>query len=476
MILRPFFCFSTLAPHWWFWFSGVVMGAALGQRLAPWWRGVGLVSAGVLLSLSALAPATAAPAKKSTKTTETRTAKAKPAAAPKAATAKGGSAKPGSAAAKAPARKEAPATRQTAAKGKGGKAEVMATKAGKRDQKSSQRAVVQERKGSKQQLARGKERVQRTLAAKSDSRNSRAQERATRVAAQETRLSLRPVAAHAPQEVRPARLSFGQMAGLRAADDPLELKSSVALVMDQDSREVLFSKNDHAVLPIASLTKLMTGLIISDARLPLDEMITITEEDIDTEKGSRSRLAVGTTLTRGELMHLALMSSENRAAHALGRTYPGGLGRFVSLMNARATMLGMKDTRYVEPTGLSSGNRSSAFDLATLVNTASQDPLLRQLSTSHGYEVAVGSRVLQYNNTNRLVHSPEWHIGLQKTGYISEAGQCLVMQAQVAGRKLIMVFLDSSGKYSRLADAERVRRWVEEQRPVTTAAGAAYSG
>ena len=266
------------------------------------------------------------------------------------------------------------------------------------------------------------------------------------------------------------------MAGLRAVDDPLELKSSVALVMDQDSHEVLFSKNDHAVLPIASLTKLMTGLIVSDARLPLDEMITITEEDIDTEKGSRSRLAVGTTLTRGELMHLALMSSENRAAHALGRTFPGGLQRFVGLMNARAIMLGMKDTRYVEPTGLSSGNRSSAFDLATLVNTASQDPLLRQLSTSHGYEVAVGSRVLKYNNTNRLVHSPDWRIGLQKTGYISEAGQCLVMQAQVAGRKLIMVFLDSSGKYSRLADAERVRRWVEEQRPVTTAAGNAYAG
>jgi len=250
----------------------------------------------------------------------------------------------------------------------------------------------------------------------------------------------------------------------------------VALVVDQETREVLLSKNDHAVLPIASLTKLMTGLIISDAHLPLDEMITITAEDVDTEKGSRSRLAVGSTLTRGELLHLALMSSENRAAHALGRSYPGGLARFVSLMNARALMLGMKDTRYVEPTGLSSSNRSSATDLATLVATASQDPLLRQLTTSPGYEVAVGSRVLQYNNTNRLVHNPDWQIGLQKTGYISEAGQCLVMQARVAGRKLIMVFLDSSGKLSRLADAERVRRWVEHQHPSSAMAGSALAG
>lgn len=281
------------------------------------------------------------------------------------------------------------------------------------------------------------------------------------LAARETRLSMRSRAVERP--AAPPRLSFGQMAGLHAVGDPLDLKSSVALVVDQDTREVLFSKNDHAVLPIASLTKLMTGLIVSDAHLPLDEMITITAEDVDTEKGSRSRLAVGSVLTRGELMHLALMSSENRAAHALGRSFPGGLTRFVALMNARAIMLGMKDTRYVEPTGLSSGNRSSAVDLATLVATASQDALLRQLSTSPGYEVAVGSRVLQYNNTNRLVHNPDWQIGLQKTGYISEAGQCLVMQASVAGRKIIMVFLDSAGKFSRIADAERVRRWMEHQ-------------
>jgi D-alanyl-D-alanine endopeptidase (penicillin-binding protein 7) len=261
--------------------------------------------------------------------------------------------------------------------------------------------------------------------------------------------------------VVPAKLSFGQIAGLHSAQDLLDLKSSVALVIDQDTREVLLSKNDHAVLPIASLTKLMTGVIISGAKLPMDEMITVTQDDVDTEKGSRSRLRVGTTLTRGELLHLALMSSENRAAHALGRTYPGGLATFVSLMNAKAKMLGMLDTSYVEPTGLSSRNQSSAQDLATLVIAAHGDPVLRELTTSTGYQVAVGSQTLQYNNTNRLVKNPEWDIGLQKTGYISEAGQCLVMQTKIAGRKLIMVFLDSAGKLSRLGDAERVRRWVE---------------
>jgi len=259
----------------------------------------------------------------------------------------------------------------------------------------------------------------------------------------------------------PPKPSFGQIAGLHGAHDALDLKSSVALVIDQDTREVLFRKNDHAVLPIASLTKLMTGVIISGAKLPMDDMITVTQDDVDTEKGSSSRLKVGTTLTRGEMLHLALMSSENRAAHALGRTYPGGMDVFVNLMNAKAKLLGMMDTSYVEPTGLSSRNQSSAQDLAVLVNAAHADPVLRELSTSTGYQVAVGKRTLQYNNTNRLTKNPDWDIGLQKTGYISEAGQCLVMQTKIAGRKLIMVFLDSAGKLSRLGDAERVRRWVE---------------
>ena len=261
----------------------------------------------------------------------------------------------------------------------------------------------------------------------------------------------------------PATLTAGERLGLRHSDDALDLNSSVAFVVDQDSGEVLFSKNESAVLPIASLTKLMTGLVIADANLPMDEMITITQDDVDTYKGSRSRLAVGTALSRGEMMHLALMSSENRAAHALGRAFPGGMQQFVKLMHSSAHDPGMKDTRYVEPTGLLSWNQSSARDLATLVSVAYQRPILRELSTSPSYELAVGQRMLQYNNSNRLISNPEWEIGLQKTGYISEAGRCLVMQAKIAGRKLIMVFLDSTGKLSRSQDAERVRRWVEAQ-------------
>ncbi len=271
-------------------------------------------------------------------------------------------------------------------------------------------------------------------------------------------------------EAAPPRLSYGQLAGLHSAEDVLDLKSSVALVIDQDTREVLFSKNDHAVLPIASITKLMTGLLVSEARLPMEEPIMITQDDVDTEKGSRSRLKVGTVLSRGELLHLALMSSENRAAHALGRTYPGGLATFVSMMNAKAKLIGMKDTRYVEPTGLSSLNQSSAQDLALLVNVASADATVRQLSTSPDYQVEVGNRMMQFNTTNRLVKNPDWDIGLQKTGYISEAGQCLVMQTKIAGRKLIMVFLDSAGKLSRIGDAERVRRWVETTHLMSPAA------
>jgi D-alanyl-D-alanine endopeptidase (penicillin-binding protein 7) len=248
------------------------------------------------------------------------------------------------------------------------------------------------------------------------------------------------------------------------------LSANSVLVLDQNTHEVLFSKNDKAVLPIASLTKLMTGLLVVDAQLPLDEEIVITQDDVDTIKGSSSRLAVGTHLTRGEALHLALMSSENRAAHALGRTYPGGLQVFVNLMNRRAAELGMRDTRYVEPTGLSSLNQSSAQDLARLVGIAHQRPLLRELSTSPSYElVSTRNRVLQYRNSNRLIEKDEWNIGLQKTGYISEAGRCLVMQASVAGRQLIMVFLDAADKAARIGDAERVRHWVERSLPGVSA-------
>ena len=235
----------------------------------------------------------------------------------------------------------------------------------------------------------------------------------------------------------------------------------MALVVDQDTNEVVFAKNSDAVLPIASLTKLMTALVVTEAKLPMDEVLTVTMDDVDMLKHSSSRLPVGSSLTRGELLHLALMSSENRAAHALGRTYPGGLSAFISAMNAKAHLIGMDDSRFADPTGLNSRNQSSARDLASLVRVAYQNSLIRQLSTSPEHAFQVGQRQMQYRNTNSLVRRSDWDIGLQKTGYIVEAGRCLVMQARMAGRKFIMVFLDSAGKSARLSDAERIRRWIE---------------
>jgi D-alanyl-D-alanine endopeptidase (penicillin-binding protein 7) len=246
-----------------------------------------------------------------------------------------------------------------------------------------------------------------------------------------------------------------------SAAEPPALNSSVALLMDQDTQQILLRKNDTAVVPIASLTKLMTGLLIADAALSMAEPIRITSADVDRLKNSGSRLAVGAVISREEALHLALMSSENRAAHALARTFPGGGAHFVQLMNLKAAELGMRDTRFVDPTGLSSENRSSARDLAVLATAAAQRPMLRDLSTSRSYEVATGRQVLQYRNSNRLVLSGDWDIGLQKTGYIREAGRCLLMQVNVAGRQLIMVLLDATGPAARLGDAERVRRWAE---------------
>jgi serine-type D-Ala-D-Ala endopeptidase (penicillin-binding protein 7) len=269
--------------------------------------------------------------------------------------------------------------------------------------------------------------------------------------------------------VVPAVPSFGQQLGLHAADDPLDLRSAAVLVLDQDTNEVLLAKNQNAVLPIASITKLMTALVVADAEQSLDEVLTITAEDVDTEKGSRSRLQLGTQLTRGEMLHLALMASENRAANALGRHYPGGLPAVVEAMNRRAQALGMTHTRYVEPTGLSSRNQSNATDLALLVREADKNDMIRRLSTSPEAEVAVGPRAMHFRNTNSLVRNSDWAIGLQKTGYISEAGRCLVMQAQLSGRKLVMVLLDSAGRYSRVGDAERIRQWLSTQSAISPA-------
>jgi len=250
--------------------------------------------------------------------------------------------------------------------------------------------------------------------------------------------------------------------GLRRAPDPMSLNSSAALVMDAQTNEILVGKNDRAVLPIASLTKLMTGILIADANLPLNQVITITNADVDRLKNSGSRLVVGTRLTRGQALHLAMMSSENRAAHALARTFPGGVDRFVQRMNDKARELGMMHTRFADPTGLSPRNRSSARDVAILTAASHQRPILRELSTSPRYELAVGGHHLPYRNSNRLVLNDNWDISLQKTGFIREAGRCVTMKFNMAGRDFIMVLLDSSNATERINDAERLRRWMLE--------------
>jgi D-alanyl-D-alanine endopeptidase (penicillin-binding protein 7) len=255
--------------------------------------------------------------------------------------------------------------------------------------------------------------------------------------------------------------TVGDLAGLNLTRDPLDLKSSVALVLDQSSSEVLFEKNSDVSLPIASITKMMTGLVVVEAGQDMEELLTVTEDDVDREKFSRSRLRVGTQLSRRTMLHLALMSSENRAASALGHNYPGGLPAFVAAMNAKAKALGMNDTRYVDSSGLSKRNVASARDLARLAIAAYREPLLREYSTAPNTIIEANGQPLRFGNTNRLVANPGWEIGLQKTGFINEAGRCLMMQAVIEGRSVIMVFLDSKGKQSRTADAGRMRKWLE---------------
>jgi D-alanyl-D-alanine endopeptidase (penicillin-binding protein 7) len=266
---------------------------------------------------------------------------------------------------------------------------------------------------------------------------------------------------HAAQRPQAVMVSYGDRMGLRLVDDPLNLNSSAALIVDADTQEILLGKNDQAVLPVASLTKLMTALVVVESGLDMDETLRITNADVDRLKNSGSRLSVGSRLTREQAMHLALMSSENRAAHVLARTYPGGISRFVGLMNERAQQLGMSDTRFVDPTGLSSENQSSARDMAILANVTNQVPAIRDFSTSSGYKLPVGRHMIPYRNSNRLVERDNWDISLQKTGFIREAGRCLVMHVNVAGRNLIMVLLDAKDSNSRFGDAERMRIWAE---------------
>lgn len=244
----------------------------------------------------------------------------------------------------------------------------------------------------------------------------------------------------------------------------LDLKSANAIVMELDGKRVLYAKNVEAVVPIASITKLMTALVVLEANLPLDERIVISTADVDDLKHTRSRLRVGTELTRDDLLRLALMASENRAAAALARAYPGGSAAFVAAMNHKAVELSMWRTRFVDGTGLSSENVSTARDLAQLVAAAYKQPLIRQYTTETSHTVTLSNgRSLAYGNSNRLVNNAGWDIGLSKTGYISEAGRCLVMQAKIATTPVIIVLLDSWGKLTRIGDANRIKRWIESK-------------
>ena len=278
------------------------------------------------------------------------------------------------------------------------------------------------------------------------------------------------------------------MTPLRAAaaasgSGELDLRSGAALVIDQKTGEALYAKNAAVPASIASITKLMTAMVTLDAGLSMDDEITISNEDVDRLKGSTSRLAVGTTLTRGELMHLALIASENRAASALSRSYPGGRDAFITAMNRKARELGMTDSHFVDGTGLNSNNKATATDLAKMVDAASRYPVIRQISTSGGYDVGLPAkrvvkvkengrikrvtrevtRQVAFTNTNALTRNEGWDIGVSKTGYINEAGRCLVMQAKISERPVIIVLLDSWGKWSRIGDANRIKKWLEEK-------------
>ena len=264
-------------------------------------------------------------------------------------------------------------------------------------------------------------------------------------------------------------LTFGSPTGTGALAAPtkpahfgkLDVRSSSVIVLDAVDSSVLYSKQAQQPVPIASITKLMTALVVLDAGQPLDEMIELTVADRRLERSSASRLVIGSRISRGDLLHLALMSSENRAAHAVARAYPGGMPACLKAMNAKARALGMKSARFTDPTGLSSGNVSSASDLARLVAAAAADPTIRTFSTSSSHTVTVGRQLLEFHNTNSLVNKGDWDVMVQKTGYTSDAGQCLVMKTIIRERPVLIVLLNSFGKYTRVADARRIRKWME---------------
>ena len=258
-----------------------------------------------------------------------------------------------------------------------------------------------------------------------------------------------------------ARGTRDEVVSTLATKVKLNVKSSSVMVMDASDSSILYSKHADVPMPIASISKLMTALVVLEGGQPMDEYLEVTDEDRDTEKGTTSRLVAGTELTRGDMLHLALMASENRAAHALGRNYPGGMDAFVVAMNAKARELGMTSANFVEPTGLSSQNVSSAADLIKLVTAASHNPTIRDYSTYQSYAVPVGRQMIEFHNTNSLVAKSGWDIMVQKTGYTVDAGRCLVMKALIHEREVVMVLLHSVGKNTRVADAGRIRKWME---------------
>lgn len=386
----------------------------------PWKRAIANAIAPVALAVCALLP----PAAQAAKNTDPCKTNAK------------------SSACKAQQAKKAPAPKASSGKSASGKQAASSAKTPPKSSSSGKKAAAP--KGGKQVAAKGTPPKKGAAAGKSGKPNKPS--RAQRAAA----------AAAVGSAAMPPPAS-----SVRA--EAAALRSTTAYVQDLETSTVIFAKNENVVRPIASISKLMTAVVVVDANLPMNEMLEITDEDVDGLKHTTSRLRVGTKLSRGDMLHLALMSSENRAANALGRHYPGGLPAFVAAMNAKAQALGMTSTRFIEPTGLSSDNVSSPHDLARLLRAASQRPLIHRYSTDTEYDVEVNNRTQTFRNTNLLVRKPDWDIKVSKTGYINEAGECLVMLARINGRDLAIVLLDSQGKLSRIGDAVRIRRIVQNE-------------
>lgn len=325
----------------------------------------------------------------------------------------------------------------------------VAMAAGKQEATAKKKSVSKASRKKTHAVASKKKRTQKV---------SRYGKRRSAVAARQLRVERERQAAlsRLPHRIGPTEIY--QAANLQL---PLSLESRAAVVINADTGELLYSKNSTRTMPIASITKLMTAMVTMDAHLPMDELITISEADVDKIKHTSSRLTVGTTMTRSEALLLALMASENRAAAALARTYPGGTAAAVAAMNRKASELGMTHSHFADGTGLSAQNVASPTDLVRMVKAARNYPDIRRFSTTTEYNLVSGHRVLPYRNTNALVKNNSWEIDVSKTGFINEAGKCLVMHARVNATPVVIVLMDSNGKYTRIGDANRVKKWLE---------------